>query len=708
MNIGLAVGENGTILKTINGGITWEMQSSGTSGTLNAIWFNDAENITVVGAGIHRTTNGGINWVLQPDSGDITFEDVFFIDSNIGIAVGGTHIQWPPSQFGQILRTTDSGITWAVGESGCLVLYLRAVDFADANNGIAAGNGRMLKTTNGGASWILLPLDESNGFFDIHLKDVNIGIAVGYSGMIKKTTDGGLTWAAQISGRNNTLNSISFTSPDTATVVGAAGNILKTFNGGENWIPYSTEPINGSSLCFTDANNGTIVGFSNIFRTTNGGLNWTLKKTFGSSVHLEGVSFSDTDNGTVVTYGGEIFHTSDGGISWLPQTSGTTNSLRSVSFINLNTGMIVGDNGTVLKTTNGGNTWIQLSTGTSTDLIDISVVDENNAIAVGGLDFDAAILKTTDGGLTWTLKSVPEIQLLIGVCFTDLNNATAVGHHGYILRTTNGGLSWNLQMSGTTDMLRSVSFANSNNGTAVGPNVILRTTDGGITWIKQNFKNNYCNLEDVCFIDENTWIIIGYFTVLKTTNGGGIPVELSSFTAEVSGADLKLNWMTETETNNQGFYIERRSPDEEWNTRGFVEGSGTTTEPKNYSFKEELSASGKYSYRLKQTDYDGSFEYSKVINIDIDLTPKDFVLEQNYPNPFNPNTIIKYSVPNQSSVTIKLFDALGREVRTLLNEEKPSGNHSLEFNASDLSSGIYLYQMKAGGFMQTRKMILLK
>ena len=149
---------------------------------------------------------------------------------------------------------------------------------------------------------------------------------------------------------------------------------------------------------------------------------------------------------------------------------------------------------------------------------------------------------------------------------------------------------------------------------------------------------------------------------------------------------------------------------------------GTTTEPQTYFYKDENLSAAKYQYRLKQIDFDGTFEYSDIVEVEI-LPPAKFSLEQNFPNPFNPVTTIKYSIPNVtlsgvegSRVQLKIFDVLGNEVAILVDEYKPAGKYEIEFNANKLSSGVYYYQLKAGdpssgsgqSFIQTRKMILLK
>ncbi|MBE0538067.1 MAG: DUF4397 domain-containing protein [Ignavibacterium sp.] len=189
-------------------------------------------------------------------------------------------------------------------------------------------------------------------------------------------------------------------------------------------------------------------------------------------------------------------------------------------------------------------------------------------------------------------------------------------------------------------------------------------------------------------------------------NQGVVPVELSSFSANVNGTDVNLTWSTATETNNNGFEVQRKSGSD-FVTIGFVRGKGTTTEVQNYSFTDSKLPIGNYSYRLKQVDFDGTFEYSNEINVDL-TAPTVFALEQNYPNPFNPSTVISYSVPQSSFVTLKVYDIIGNEVATLVNQNQQAGKYDIRFDASNLSNGVYLYSIKTDNFTSTKKMILMK
>ncbi len=190
-----------------------------------------------------------------------------------------------------------------------------------------------------------------------------------------------------------------------------------------------------------------------------------------------------------------------------------------------------------------------------------------------------------------------------------------------------------------------------------------------------------------------------------------LPVELTTFSASVIGAKVKLSWNTATEINNFGFEVERKIlkqvQNDNWEKIGFVNGNGNSNSPKEYSFVDNKLSTGKYSYRLKQIDNDGQFEYSKTIEVDFG-TPDKFELSQNYPNPFNPSTIIKFNLPEAGMVKLTLYNILGQQIKTLVNEFRESGIYSINFDASELNSGIYIYKIESGSFTQSRKMTLIK
>ena len=186
-----------------------------------------------------------------------------------------------------------------------------------------------------------------------------------------------------------------------------------------------------------------------------------------------------------------------------------------------------------------------------------------------------------------------------------------------------------------------------------------------------------------------------------------LPVELVFFTGSTNGNNIDLSWKTETEVSNYGFDIERSQDGENFLKIGFVEGHGNSNSPKDYSFIDKYPHAGKIYYRLKQIDNDGGFDYSDIIDVDF-LVPSSIVLSQNYPNPFNPVSTIEYSLPTDGFVSLKVYDVLGREVASLVNEIKVAGKYSVDFNGSELSSGIYIYTLKSENNILSEKMSLLK
>ncbi len=198
------------------------------------------------------------------------------------------------------------------------------------------------------------------------------------------------------------------------------------------------------------------------------------------------------------------------------------------------------------------------------------------------------------------------------------------------------------------------------------------------------------------------------YSVFLNLSGIPLPVELASFTAIVASASVKLQWSTISELNNKGFDIERKAEGRSWEKINFIAGIGTSNVTHNYTFTDGGLRTGKYNYRLKQIDYNGNFKYhdlSEAVNIGV---PLRYSLAQNYPNPFNPATVINYQLPAEGFVSLKIYDISGREVKQLVSEVKQAGYFSVQFNASNLSSGVYFYKMQAGEFLNVKKMVLVK
>ena len=278
--------------------------------SLLGVSFIDANNGTAVGyeGTILRTTDGGNTWTSQSSGTTSYLSAVSFADLNTGTVVG---------QYGTILRTTNGGTTWISQSTGSTQI-LRGVSFIDEFNGTSVGeSGTILRTTDGGTVWSLQSSGTSNTLQGVSFVDANIGTVVGESGTILRTIDGGSTWTSQPSGTTEWLNSVSFTDANNGTAVGLRGIIRRTTDGGNTWTSQTVVTLRAQSsnlygVSFTDIDNGTAVGSGvtgdlggKIFRTTDGGTTW-IQESSGTWNELYAVSFTDANNGTVVGQGGKI------------------------------------------------------------------------------------------------------------------------------------------------------------------------------------------------------------------------------------------------------------------------------------------------------------------------------------------------------------------------------------------------------------------
>ena len=471
---------------------------------------------------------------------------------------------------------------------------------------------------------------------------------------------------------------------------------------------------------FVDHYNGWISGWTGtMLHTTDGGATWIPQNIPPSNAYYS-VFFTDLLNGWATAYAGKIVHTTDGGQTWTEQTAPITTEYYESYFINSNVGWLAGgdvggfpsyiSHRVILFTSNGGATWTeQYGEAYESPLKSIYFVDQHYGYATGEFGI---IMKTTNGGVNWTLQEIPSFHFR-NIFFIDNLTGWVTGyylglpHYTAVFKTTDGGINWIETQFGTDESLSGIYFVDNMNGWTVGGNdsggIVYYTSDGGANWTLQNIPSvEY--LYRAYFCDSNCGWASGHLgTIISTVNP--VPVELTSFTAVANKNTLTLSWQTATETNNSGFEVQRKVT--EWESIGFVNGRGTTTKESSYSFIDENLKDGEYQYRLKQIDFDGSFEYSEIINVNI-LSTTDYTLDQNFPNPFNPSTTIKYSLPSGGNVKLTILNSIGEEIETLVNEYEDKGIHEVVFNAKNVSSGIYFYKLESGNFRSVKKMILLK
>ena len=382
------------------------------------------------------------------------------------------------------------------------------------------------------------------------------------------------------------------------------------------------------------------------------------------------------------------------GVSWSPLGSGINNEVNAIAVSGNDVyagGIfnIAGGNNVTSLAKWDGNNWADVGGGVNGIVRAISVVGNN--VYVGGVftmvggsvpgriaRWDGSAWHTLGDGVDGSVFSIKQSEndLYVGGMFTTAGNLPA----NRIAKFNIINSTWSPIGNGATGSVDAMAIQSSTGSMVIG---------GAFGQVGNNMQANY----------------VARFTDSENP----LPVELISFTAFQKENKVNLSWATSTETNNRGFEILRFAQDNNngWQKIEFVQGYGTTTESKHYTFADDNLTIGIYSYRLKQVDYDGTFSYSDIIDVDFKGVI-GFTLEQNYPNPFNPLTTIRYSLPSEGSVELTVFDVFGSKIETLINQRQPAGNYSIDFNASHLSSGIYFYRLSAGNLSQTKKLILLK
>ena len=468
------------------------------------------------------------------------------------------------------------------------------------------------------------------------------------------------------------------------------------------------------NLHFLNENLGWACGYDGtIVKTTNGGTDW-ISQNIGTLDEVHAIFFIDSLTGWAILYEflpyrhGSIIHSTDGGDSWNVQLSITDFTFHSIHFTDENNGWVAGSNGIAFHTTNGGTTWIQQYPPTQGGwLWPIFFIDNNIGWTAGDPLF--GLFKSTNGGNSWMSYPIPVVERIYSLIFLDYNTGWVSAAHGQIAKSVDGGITWENLQSGTSEYLRDIFFIDYNTGWCVGHNgTILYTTDAGVNWISQS-SNTFSVLRAVQFINVLIGWAVGENGVILKTENAGIPVELVSFIAELVGNSVNLSWITATELNNFGFEVERKYLDE-WEKIGFVDGVGTTTEMQYYSFTDninELKLSDKISYRLKQLDLDGTYEYSNEVEVIIEQ-PTEYFLSQNFPNPFNPGTTISFTLKETTDVNLKVYDLIGNLIAIIVDENLNSGKHEITFDGTGLTSGVYYYKLEAGRYKNVKKMLLIK
>ncbi len=456
---------------------------------------------------------------------------------------------------------------------------------------------------------------------------------------------------------------------------------------------------------------GTTGTARGIFKSTDGGETWTNVYSTGASNYLD-IAFDQLNNVYVANSTNGLIISTDGGNNFttIPVSTFGGNAVNTVA-CGLNGLVLVGvTSGGVYRSTDYGATFTQTLPGYSIVSLEFDKLHPNRVYAGSSSTNLNGFFISSDGGLTFTgpSNSVNVWEIIQKQDGTLYTVTTTTGYP--VDMSTNLGLTWTT-VGNTPAAIRGACLDLIEDIYAAGNGGVYKSTNGGATFV--NFNLTFSSNKIISF--ENKILV----AVSGTTNGGvyiytdeNIPVELSSFSATTIDGKVLLYWSTATETNNFGFEIQRMYlVDDEnlsWMKIGFVNGNGTTTEPQNYSFIDENLINGTYKYRLKQIDLDGAITYSNEVVVNLNFVPEKIYLHQNYPNPFNPNTTIQFELSERSYVILKIYDLLGTEIKTLVNDELSAGAYKINFDGSKLSSAVYLYKLTTEKNSQIRKMILVK
>lgn len=391
---------------------------------------------------------------------------------------------------------------------------------------------------------------------------------------------------------------------------------------------------------------------------------------------------------------------------WIPQNSNTNQRLLTCFFLNENLGWAGGNEGCILKTTDGGINWNYYSIGTKYTVHSIHFADSLKgwaALYTFTPSRAGYIVSTTDGGANWYYQYYIDGYTLHNVYFYDQNFGWAVGSNGIFLRTLNGGATWEADFV-SPEWSWSLCFINPNVGW-VGDGFsgyVRKTTDGGFTW-QYNSVPTFSAMYDIDFVNENVgWAVGEYGHIIKTVDGGELwSMQNINYTPELNDVEFQ--------NENNGWVV---------GLGGIIlnttNGGDTWIEQRTFNYKDLFAVCFPDSINGWAVGDSGTIfhtinggvtfiEEEQIVNL-----PTEFLLLQNHPNPFNNSSVINYSIPKTSQVTLKIFSTLGEEIETLVNEEKPSGTYDITFNDANLPSGVYFYRLQAGSYVETKKMILMK
>jgi photosystem II stability/assembly factor-like uncharacterized protein len=689
-NKAIAVGDLGTMIRTTDGGENWDVRHhlNGSSNGLGSLFFiNDQTGWVIQGNTLLKTTDGGETWDWFFQDAACAANLVYFLNADTGFVFGRTTD--PDYGYGMIMKTTDGGNSWRSQGIGFDIHGFTSACFTSPDTGWVVGSGfdgnEIYKTDNCGGSWVQQSISPRiYGFREIQFINGNTGFLIAL-GEFLKTTDGGLTWEYQ--------------------------NL---------WEKYQKYLY---SMHFVDSLHGWIVGGDYdgfILRTVDGGVNWE-EENMDIPDYLYRISFFDTLHGWIVGRSGLIYRTVDGGENWISQRDGSTNWLTSISFADEQNGWVVGENGCILNTTDGGVNWFERYASNTVMLFSIDAIDRLKAITVGAIMQgnppvffkEAVIMMTIDGGYTWKSQTIDTTTRLMSVCFPSQKTGWAAGSES-VLKTTDGGESWYPQNNVMNGTWGCVQFIDEQTGWLLSyrSTSILHTTDGGEIWSAWPVHEKSFLLS-MYFINEYTGWAVGEYNdgnnLFKTVDGGetwhsqdiGEVCHLNAvyFTDEHNGWVAGYNYLKgrsciyHTEDGGEHWFSQNSPATESLFSLCFICDKTGWVVGENGTILKTISGGGSAVEEV----FDGHSQILQTLRI-----------AQNYPNPFNASTTIRFTLKQSYSLTLKIYDLMGREVETLVNGYRQPGEYCIKWSNENVPSGIYLYRLQCDNYSETKKMIILR
>ncbi len=719
------------ILKTTNGGVTWSIITVPTQ-IINLFSLHVFDPNTIYTGAIYQTNsglkyrmirslNGGDTWARMDTS--VPYVNTFtFFNKDTGWAFGG-----------YIYRTTNGGTTFtSVPIPDCMQNPV-SIDILDNSTLVMSGaryqeifpgqnypRPIMAFSTNGGSIWRCVDL----GFYAFWgepwlVKLLNDRTAVALlRGATRKgviyTTDKGVNWHECTSPLLDFLykdiqihdNKVYLAGEGTSFLVSERGGIAK-------WDVRSEQKYSSNTTAaFLDPGYVFVADEAGkIHTSTDRGLNWhTRKIPKGKASVIEPVNDS-----LIYLVSGSTIYKSIDLCTTFDSVAISPNTDIYELFVSKNGTIWISTGSSLYSSINGGYSWdLKFSTSSIKKFNKVVIFDDGT-----GYTSNDVLYKTSDHGNTWN-QTIFQPFTADGFDFLNSNTGLITGPSGNIYLTHNGGSTYSEIVVPGMYFPELVYMKDEFNFFARAYN-LHSTYDGGMMWKVNDFGNTtephqfqwmtmYDHFEGIGVSSGNRGS-----GIWKTSNRGNTPVELSSFKAFKFGREVKLNWTTETETNNMGFEIERRYTAGHWERIGTVKGNGTTTQKVYYSFDDYPDLNkGTAAYRLKQTDYNGEYRYSNEIEVILGEVPENYSIAQNYPNPFNPGTKVSFQLPEENEVVIRVFNTMGELVKEFNRGILPHGYFDQEIEMADAPSGVYVCQVFCTNTVTARtkslttKMVLLK